>query len=339
MAECCGRNFYGRSLSGTGRARYELSDLLMCLYFFYDINHLRMSVAAKRRLREESTESEYVYVFDDASFPTQPCFKVGISTRAPEFRLTELNRGRPTKLGFVYAATCYHAHPAEQIVHKLLEDFRVPNTEFFAGVPEHVVVNLVRAVCDLNKISRGPSATPMAQMEEAFPDAPPSPPSPPVPQPSASSGISAASQETLVDDEVSNITTDDPHAQKSADLEVVRNATFFQAIMPTGTSFEDVRGVFASVDRKLQKRNPQCALFLEKESQIVCFFSEGSDVGTKQKALRTMQAVIAPISTYNVLVRTINAIVKPPIGVGAKLLGHFRCPDALVEKCNIAPAK
>ena len=292
-----------------------------------------MSVAAKRRLREESTESEYVYVFDDASFPTQPCFKVGISTRAPEFRLTELNRGRPTKLGFVYAATCYHAHPAEQIVHKLLEDFRVPNTEFFAGVSEHVVVNLVRAVCDLNKVSRA-SAAPVAQVEEDFPDATPSPPSPPtVPI------YAASAPQEMLDDEVSNITTDDAHAQKSADLEVVRNATFFQAIMPAGTLFEDVRGVFVSVDRKLQKRNPQCAIFLEKDSQIVCFFSEGSDVGTKQKAMRTMQAVIAPINTYNVLVRTINAIVKPPIGVGAKLLGHFRCPDALVEKCNVALAK
>lgn len=294
-----------------------------------------MSVAAKRRLREDSTETnEYVYVFDDASFPTQPCFKVGISTRPPEFRLTELNRGRPTKLGFVYAATCFHAHPAEQIVHKLLEDFRVPNTEFFAGVPEHVVVNLVRAVCDLNKVSRGPHAAPVAQVEEDFHEATPSPPSPPTVPISA-----ATAPQEMLDDELSNITTDDAQVQKSADLEAVRNASFFQANMPAGTLFEDVRGAFVSVERKLQKRNPQCALFLEKDSQIVCFFCEGSDAGAKQKALRTMNAVIAPISTYNVLVRTINAIVKPPVGVGAKLLGHFRCPDTLVEKCVTASAK
>jgi len=281
-----------------------------------------MSVAAKRRLREDSNECEYVYIFDDSSYPVQPCFKVGISTRAPEMRLTELNRGRPTKLGLVYVATCQHAHPAEQIVHKLLDDFRVPNTEFFAGVPEHVVVNLVRAVCDLNKVSHVAVAQHQAEEEE--------PPTPPSPLASAA-GTSTGSQETT--------TTDDDQIQKSADLEAVRNATFFQANMPVGSSFEDVRDVFTSVERKLQKRNPQCALFLEKDSQIVCFFSEGSDVGAKQKILRSMNAVIAPISTYNVLVRTLNAIVKPPVGVGAKLLGHFRCPDALVEKCVATPTK
>lgn len=285
-----------------------------------------MSVSAKRRLREDSNETEYVYVFDDASFPTQPCFKVGISTRAPEMRLTELNRGRPTKLGFVYAATCFHAHPAEQIVHKLLEDFRVPNTEFFAGVPEHVVVNLVRAVCDLNKVSRGTSPASQALEDEDV-----SPPSPPA----GAGAASTSSQETLLDDDASNVATDETQTQKSADLEAVRNATFFQANMPAGTSFEDVRAAFVSVDRKLQKRNAQCALFLEKDAQIVCFFCEGSDAGVKQKALRGLNAVIAPINTYNVLVRTINAIVKPPIGSGAKLLGHFRCPDALVEKCSV----
>ena len=308
-----------------------------CAYFFSLFLQLnlsfktKMSVAAKRRLREDMIECEYVYVFDDSSYPVQPCFKVGISTRAPEMRLTELNRGRPTKLGLVYVATCFHAHPAEQIVHKLLEDFRVPNTEFFAGVPEHVVVNLVRAVCDLNKVSRGIVTAQKLEEEEDLPPTPPSPPS----SSACASAAGTGSQETLVDDEV---TSDDAQVQKSADLEAVRNATFFQANMPVGTSFEDVRCAFASVERKLQKRNPQCALFLEKDSQIVCFFCEGSDVGAKQKTLRAMQAVIAPISTYNVLVRTINAIVKPPVGSGAKLLGHFRCPDALIEKCAVASA-
>ncbi len=296
-----------------------------------------MSVAAKRRLREDSTECEYVYVFDDASFPTQPCFKVGISTRPPEVRLTELNRGRPTKLGFVYAATCVHAHPAEQIVHKLLEDFRVPNTEFFAGVPEHVVVNLVRSVCDLNKVVDGRGALPLpVQAEPAMDEVVP----PLLPAAAGGGAGAGASDSQDSDDEVSAMTgatapDDGGQVQKSADLEAVRNATFFQANMPPGTSVEDVRAVFASA-KKLQKRNPQCALFLEKDSQIVCFFCEGSDAGAKQKALRTMNAIIAPISTYNVLVRTINAIVKPPVGVGAKLLGHFRCPDVLVEKCSVA---
>lgn len=284
-----------------------------------------MSIAAKRRLREDSTETEYVYVFDDASFPTQPCFKVGISTRPPEMRLTELNRGRPTKLGFVYAASCHHAHPAEQIVHKLLEDFRVPNTEFFAGVPEHVVVNLVRAVCDLNKVVAGPPPPGGAVVDE----------SPPVPA-AAAAGAGNHSQEED-DDEVSALTgttaIDDGQTQKPADLEVVRNSTFFQANMPAGTLLEDVRAVFAST-KKLQKRNAQCALFFEKDSQIVCFFSEGSDTGAKQKALRAMNAVVTPINTYNVLIRTANAIVKPPVGAGATLIGHFRCPDALVEKLS-----
>lgn len=287
-----------------------------------------MSVAAKRRLREDSTETEYVYVFDDASFPTQPCFKVGISTRPPEMRLTELNRGRPTKLGFVYAASCHHAHPAEQIVHKLLEDFRVPNTEFFAGVPEHVVVNLVRSVCDLNKVVAAPQAAATA----AAVDEPP----PPVFS-GAGNSVAAAADSQEDDDEVSALTgataVEDGQAQKPADLEVVRNATFFQANMPAGTLIEDVRAVFAST-KKLQKRNAQCALFFEKDSQLVCFFCEGSDAGAKQKALRAMNATITPISTYNVLVRTANTIVKPPVGAGATLIGHFRCPDALVEKLS-----
>jgi hypothetical protein len=284
----------------------------------------KMSIAAKRRLREPSTECEYVYVFDDESFPTQPCFKVGISTRPPEMRLTELNRGRPTKLGFVYAASCHHAHPAEQIVHKLLEDFRVPNTEFFAGVPEHVVVNLVRAVCDLNKVAAVPVPVPTAVVDE------------PVLSVGAGAALPAAMDSQDSDDEVSALTGttfDDVQVQKSADLEAVRNATFFQANMRAGTSYEDVRGVFVST-KKLQKRNAQCALFFEKDSQIVCFFCEGSDAGGKQKALRAMNAVVTPINTYNVLVRTVNAIVKPPVGAGATLLGHFRCPDALVEKCT-----
>jgi hypothetical protein len=306
-----------------------------------------MSVAGKRKLREPTDLNtlEHVYVFDDPSYKIQPCFKVGCSTRAPEARLTELNRGRSTKLGFVYASVCHHAHPVEQIVHKLLDEFRVPGTEFFAGVHEHVVVNLVRSVCDLNmSIHRRtgvaaaagedeenpfatgegagaslPSATPLA-FAEAAPAAPATPVEP-------------------VENSQADFTAelDDSDDQNSADIKVVRDATFYHAIFASGTTYEAVRSVFTNTTKKMQRRNAQCAIFLEAaDGKVMCLFSEGSEAGAKVKQIRTdfPATTLVPVATYTTLLRELKGLLKPSYGPGVKVLGHFRCPEALMDKCK-----
>ncbi len=306
-----------------------------------------MSAAGKRKLREPTDLNtlEHVYVFDDPSYKIQPCFKVGCSTRAPEARLTELNRGRSTKLGFVYAAVCHHAHPVEQIVHKLLDEFRVPGTEFFAGVHEHVVVNLVRSVCDLNMsihrrtnlsgvataedefleaegagASLPPTATPLA-----FAQAAPVEPVEPVENSQADSAAPAAAE------------SDDSDDQNSADIKAVRDATFYHAIFASGTTYEAVRSVFANTTKKMQRRNAQCAIFLEApDGKVMCLFSEGSEAGAKVKQLRTdfPATTLVPVATYTALLRELKGLLKPSYGPGAKVLGHFRCPEALMDKCK-----
>jgi hypothetical protein len=310
-----------------------------------------MSAAGKRKLREPADMNtfEHVYVFEDPSYKIQPCFKVGCSTRAPEARLTELNRGRSTKLEFVYAAVCHHAHPVEQIVHKLLDEFRVSGTEFFAGVHEHVVVNLVRSVCDLNMsihrrtntsgedeaVAEGagagaspPTATPLVFAEPV--PAPASVPAEPVP---ASAGVPAELHSQSDSAAAAESDSDD---QNSADIKAVRDATFYHAIFAAGTTYEAVRSVFANTTKKMQRRNAQCAIFLEApDGKLMCLFSEGSEAGAKVKQLRTDFPVnIVPVATYTALLRELRGLLKPSYGPGAKVLGSFRCPEALMDKCK-----
>lgn len=313
-----------------------------------------MSAAGKRKLREPADMNtfEHVYVFEDPSYKIQPCFKVGCSTRAPEARLTELNRGRSTKLEFVYAAVCHHAHPVEQIVHKLLDEFRVPGTEFFAGVHEHVVVNLVRSVCDLNMsihrrtgaaavtteddfleaegagASLPPTATPLVFAEPV--PAPAAAAVEPVENSQADSAASAASAASARE-------SDDADDQNSADIKAVRDATFYHAIFASGTTYEAVRSVFANTTKKMQRRNAQCAIFLEApDGKMMCLFSEGSEAGAKVKQLRTdfSATTLVPVATYTALLRELKGLLKPSYGPGAKVLGHFRCPEALMDKCK-----
>jgi hypothetical protein len=312
-----------------------------------------MSIAGKRKLRAplDLNTLEHVYVFDDPSYKIQPCFKVGCSTRMPEARLTELNRGRSTKLGFVYASVCHHAHPVEQIVHKLLDEFRVPGTEFFAGVHEHVVVNLVRSVCDLNMsihrrtsdeedVAAGassavlPMATPLAFAEAAPPVVVPSEP---VPAAATAPAATPPVENSQAESAAAAVESDDADDQNSADIKAVRDATFYHAIFASGTTYEAVRSVFTNATKKMQRRNAQCAIFLEAaDGKIMCLFSEGSEAGAKVKQLRSdfPATTLVPVATYTTLLRELKGLLKPSYGPGAKVLGHFRCPEALMDKCK-----
>lgn len=92
----------------------------------------------------------FVYIFENEFMPN--LYKIGMTSRSPEERLTELHStGVPGRFNIVAKYQVYDAPAIESRTHELLIDKRVDSSrEFFRGPLEEIEKTILRAISDLD---------------------------------------------------------------------------------------------------------------------------------------------------------------------------------------------
>ena len=92
----------------------------------------------------------FVYIFENEFMPN--LYKVGMTSRSPEERLTELHStGVPGRFNIVGKYQVYDAYGVESRAHELLVEKRVDSSrEFFSGPLEEIELAILTAISDLD---------------------------------------------------------------------------------------------------------------------------------------------------------------------------------------------